>query len=113
MFLPDSTYASAASFVLGYDLACEGGVCLGFREWLVMRVGRGSNLAWSGLVLDVAFPSSVDPERSLVSAEAHHHAIDVLFNLLAEFDELVRSRYDGLKEVFADYERWQKKRGID
>jgi hypothetical protein len=112
MFLVDETYAAASSFVLGYDLACEGGVCVGFREWLVMRVGAGSNLGWPGLVLDVAFPSMGDPWKALASAEAHRHAIDTLFSLLAEFDEKVRSRTDGLREVFTAYERWLKKHGI-
>lgn len=112
MYLWEETYAAASSFVMGYDLACQGGVCVGFREWLVMRVGQGSNLAWPALVLDVAFPSKGDPEKALVGPEAHRHAIDVLFGLLAEFDEQVASKHDGLREVFAAYERWLKKHRI-
>jgi hypothetical protein len=109
----DGTYAAATAFILGYDLACEGGVCLGFREWLVMRVGRGSNLHWSGLVPHVAFPSSGNPQEAvLASAETQRHAIDTLFSLLAEFDEKVRSQPDGLREVFVAYERWLKKHRI-
>jgi hypothetical protein len=77
-----------------------------------MRVGQGSNLHWSALVLDVAFPSIGDPEKALVNNEAHRHAIDTLFSLLAEFDEKVRSQHDGLRQVFADYERWLKKHRI-
>lgn len=114
MFIAEETYAAVAAFVLGYDLACEGGVCVGFREWLVMRIGSGSNLHWSALVLHVAFPTSGNPQEAVhASAETQRHAIDTLFGLLSEFDEQVRSRHDGMREVFAAYERWLKKHGID
>ncbi|TMQ11948.1 MAG: hypothetical protein E6J90_33000 [Deltaproteobacteria bacterium] len=113
MFLPEETYAAAAAFVLGYDLACEGGVCIGFREWLVMRVGSGSNLSWTGLVLDVAFPTSKNPNEAVhASAETERHAIDVLFKLLAEYDDEVRSKNEGLSEVFLAYGRWLRKHRI-
>src|SRR5688572_4551159 len=49
MYIQPETYAVAAAFVLGYDQACEGGVLVGFREWLVVRVGTGPNLNWIGL----------------------------------------------------------------
>lgn len=110
MFLPDETYASAVAFVLGYDLACEGGICLGFHEWLVMRVGGGSNLSWDGLALHVAFPTSNNPQEAVkTSSEAERHAIDVLFRLLAEYDDEVRSKHEGLREVFLAYEHWLRK----
>jgi hypothetical protein len=112
MYFMDESYGAAAAFVMGYDLACEGGVCTGFREWLVMRVGRGANLGWEALVLFAAFPSSNNPHAAvLASAETQRHAIDVLFSLLAEYDD-VRSGTDGLRRVLVDYERWLRKRGI-
>jgi hypothetical protein len=112
MYLPNETYTAAAAFVLGYDLACEGGLCLGFREWLVMRIGSGSNLSWEALALHVAFPTSNNPQEAVhASAETERHAIDVLFQLLAEYDE-VRSKHDGLREVFSAYERWLRKHHI-
>jgi hypothetical protein len=115
MYLQEETYATASALVLGYDLACEGGVLAGFREWLLVRIDAAShnNLAWPGLVPHVAFPESNNPQEAvLASAKTQRHAIDTLFSLLAEYDEKVRSRHDGLRQVFADYERWAKKHGI-
>src|ERR1700730_2557605 len=102
------TYEVAAAFVLGYDLAYEGGLLAGFHEWLVLRLGEGSNIGWSSLVLDFAFPGASPAEKALRSwPEAERHAIDTLFDLLAEFD-VVRSKHDGLKEIFLAYEQWKQ-----
>jgi hypothetical protein len=107
MYLQEETYATVSALVLGYDLACEGGVLEGFREWVLVRIDdiNNNNLAWLGLVPHVAFPESGNPQEAvLASAATQRHAIDVLFSLLAEFDA-VRSKHDGLREVFAHYER--------
>ena len=105
---PVVTYEVVAAFVHGYDLACEGGLLAGFREWLVVRLGEGSNLAWTALVLDFAFPGASPTDKALRAwPEAERHAIDTLFDLLAEFDE-VRSKRDGLREIFLAYEQWKQ-----
>ncbi len=92
MYIQDATYGAVAAFVLGYDIASEGGVLVGFREWLIPRVGVGNNLGWSALVLRLAFPEAVDPSATVgASSEMQRHAIDVLFRLVAEFDDLRRS----------------------
>jgi hypothetical protein len=112
MYLLEETYAEAAALVLGYDLACEGGVLVGFREWLVVRLDGGSNLSWPALVLQAAFPSARDPQRAvLANLEAQRHAIDTLFGLLAEYDN-VRTRPDGLKDVFLAFDQWLHRQGV-
>jgi hypothetical protein len=111
MYMLEETYASAAAFVMGYDLACEGGVCDGFREWLLVRIddADANNFAWLGLVPRVAFPASRTPQTDvLASAETQRHAINTLFSLLAEYDEVI-SKPDGRREVFAAYERWLRR----
>ena len=111
MYVQEETYAAATALVLGYDLACEGGVLAGFREWLVVRLGDGQNLAWTALVLHAAFPSTTGSRQALLaSPEAQRHAIDVLFKLLAEY-ESVRTGADGLKGVFLAYDRWLAQQG--
>lgn len=106
MYVQEETYAVVAAFVLGYDMACEGGVLSGFREWLVMRVGSGANLGWSALVLDCAFPDSKPPEAALsASPTSQRHAIDTLFALLAEFEQ-EKSRPDGLRRIFVAFAQW-------
>src|SRR5262245_323154 len=89
MYLPCwDTFPEVVGFVTGYDYACEGGTLCGFKQWLVLRLGFGSNLGWPALVLDAAFPDSKDSEAELsAGSRAQRHAIDTLFNLLAEFDE--------------------------
>ena len=99
MYVLDDTYESAAAFVLGYDAACEWGVLMGFREWLVLRIGSGNNLTWPALVLDIAFPEAEDPQKCLGEPAAERHAIETLFDLIAEFDK-VRAQHDGLKKIF-------------
>lgn len=106
MYLQEETYAATAALVLGYDLACEGGVLAGFREWLIVRLNKGQNLSWAALVLHVAFPSARDPQQAVrANAEAQRHGIDVLFRLLTEYDD-VRGTPDGLQGVFLAFDRW-------
>jgi len=112
MYLLGETFAEVTAFVDGYDQTCEGGTLCGFEEWLVVRLGlkNGANLHWSALILDAAFPGSTD-SRGEVSADsrAQRHAIETLFDLLVEFDE-ARSKHDGLKKIFLEYDRWQRRR---
>lgn len=104
MYFSQETYAVVAAFVFGYDAACEGGLLAGFREWLVVRLRTGSNLHWTALVLHAAFPDAASPqEAASAGSAAERHAIDTLFDLLAEFDA-VRANKDGLKDVFVAYE---------
>lgn len=103
MYFQQETYAVVAAFVQGYDAACEGGLLAGFREWLVVRLGKASNLGWSALVQHAAFPNAASPQEVLgVNGDADRVAIDTLFDLLIEFDR-VRERHDGLESVFASY----------
>jgi len=104
MFVPGQTYAEVVAFVLGYDYACEGGVLVGFREWLAVRLGSGFNLFWSALVLDVTFPSATSPQDAVhADPAAERRAIDTLFDLLDEFDK-ARYRRDGLQNIFLAYQ---------
>jgi hypothetical protein len=106
MYLPDPTYAAVSALIHGYDLAKEGGVLCGFREWLITRLGTGDNLAWPVLVLHTAFPNASDPREIVRSSPAMEgRAIETLFELLAEFDR-ARSGPDGMRRVFLDYEAW-------
>lgn len=110
MYLQETTYAAAAAFVLGYDLACEGGALVGFREWLVLRLGKGSNLAWFALVPHYAFPESSSPQDAVTAnSDAQRHAIDTLFDLIAEFQR-ERCEPDGLRTILTAYTAWLERR---
>lgn len=112
MYLRQGTYAVVAAFVCGYDEAGEGGVLAGFREWLVVRLGTGTNLSWPALVLHAAFPHSESPQdEPSRSPESERHAIETLFGLIAEFDE-ARAKREGLREILVSYDRWVQARGM-
>jgi hypothetical protein len=106
MYFIEESYSIVAAFIMGYDLAYQGGLLNGFREWLILKVNGCNNLSWEELVLQIAFPDSKSP-RELLKARPNleRQAIDMLFALLAEFDE-VRSKYDSLKDIFFRYQQW-------
>ena len=106
MYIVDATYESVAAFVLGYDIACEGGVLVGFREWLIPRVGTGNNQGWPELALYLAFPEADRRVPVRLTAEMQKHAIDSLFRTISEFDDARRNRGGGLRKVYLEYERW-------
>lgn len=89
----------------GYDAAAEGGVLVGFHEWLVPRVGEGANLGWPALVLHLAFPRSKNVHEELRQGGNQTFAIDFLFRTIAEFDD-DRSKPEGLRRIYLEYERW-------
>jgi hypothetical protein len=106
MYVQQPTYGALSALVLGYDLASAGGVLCGFREWLIPRLGSGSNLAWPALVLRITFPEESNPEEALRSdAEKDKRAIDGMFRLIDEF-LATRARPEGMRRVFFDYEQW-------
>jgi hypothetical protein len=105
MWVHPVTYDVVAAFVAGFDTACEGGVLVGFKEWLVPRVGSGRNLGWERLVLDVAFPNAISARDALAGEAANRHAIDTLFDLIEQFDK-ARSEFEGLNEIFVAYDEW-------
>lgn len=107
MYVGETTYVAVAAFVVGYDEACEGGTLAGFREWLAVRMGSGSNLAWTAIVLRAAFPGSDSPEAELAKGpQAERRAIETMFELISAFDD-ERNRRDGLRKIFASYEDWE------
>ena len=112
MYVSEETYPVISAFVQGYDQACEGGVLVGFREWIITSLGYGDNLHWAALVLHVAFPASSPPRDELLQGpQQHRHAIDTLFRLIAEFEE-VRSKHGGLNSVFLAYNEHRREMGI-
>jgi hypothetical protein len=105
MYFLEDNFDVVAAFVLGCDLANEGGILAGFREWLVVRLGHSSNLAWRSLVLDFAFPDASNPEAELArGVENHRRAIRTLWSLLSEF-EIAREERSALRKIFVAFDR--------
>lgn len=98
MYGLDGSYSAAVSFVLGCDAATSGVLLSGFREWLIVRLGDGNNLAWTALVTRIVSPGMPVPNEEATAG---------LFQLLDEFLAL-RDRRDGMARIYDQYLRWLK-----
>jgi len=105
MYFSPVEFDSVIAFLQGFNLACHGGALLGFREWLVVRLGNGNNLCWSALVLELAFPEAENPREQLLQTDGQKQAVRVLFSLLNEFMETI-SKPVGHREIFLRYQTW-------
>ena len=105
-YLPEKSFVAVVSFLLGYDASCQGGLLLGFHEWLVVRQNFGDNLHWSATVLFLSFPAaeSLDDAR-MKSREEPDIAIGTLFDLISEFSG-IRQKRNGLQEIFSQHKKW-------
>lgn len=97
MYVVPATYDTIVAYLSGHDRALEGGLLVGLREWLVVKLGDGNNLAWPGLVNELRERAGSQGDDAAARA--------VLFDLLEEFFA-ERSRPNGLRRVFYRYERW-------
>ncbi|MEU7947361.1 hypothetical protein AB0C50_22010 [Micromonospora taraxaci] len=104
----DGSFNSVAAFVLGFDAATNGGLLSGFREWLIVRINDGNNLAWpalAGRLLAVDCPHG-DPGR--VCADCGDQGGFELLGVLDEFLAIKEER-NGLAKIFDAYLEWLKK----
>lgn len=106
MFFQPVEYDVATGFIYGFDTASNGGALVGFREWLLPRVGVGNNLAWSELVLYLAFPNAKSP-RSQLCHETQKSSVEFLINLLETFWQ-ERQSLNGMRTIYLNYHAWLK-----
>jgi hypothetical protein len=102
----DGSFGQATAFLLGLDAGNDGCLLVGFREWLVVRLGDGANLGWPALVAHLATPQGPDLRvlRAL-SGEDNLRLVRTMCDLLDEF-LLERSQADGLLKIFDRYLKW-------
>jgi hypothetical protein len=87
LFTGRVTYERMVQFLNGYDLGAQRAGALGFngiRDWLIARLGHTSSLAWTSIVLQIAFPDQ-DLYSDALPPEQDAHALSVLFELLDEY----------------------------
>jgi len=101
MYLRCVQFDVAVAFVDGFDLATNGGLLVGFREWLIVRLNAGDNLAWSELILTID-QSERAGDPSTATEEAR---VAFLFSTLDEF-LTERERPTGMRSIFVRYEDW-------
>jgi len=110
MFGLDGSFREVSIFLEGVDLAKEGALLSGFREWLVVEVGAGNNLSWKALVLRLAFPDGV-PASNIVRGLApsdDQMAAEKLFDVLSRY-RTARRRQNGLLQIFDSYLKWLRR----
>ncbi len=101
----------AAAFIQGFDVASSGGTLVGFREWLVVRLGYGNNLAWSESALRLAFPDAEFPRQCLLQSGEQKRAVELLFGLLEEFWQ-EREAPHGLLRIYLRYQAWLQRQDL-
>jgi hypothetical protein len=112
MFGLDGSFKMATAFVTGCDAGNAWCLLNGFREWLVVKLGHGNNLAWPGVVLQICFPNEPSAWAPYSLDEQHDPAAtEALFALLDEFLE-VRGQHDGLRRIFEEHGRWLEQQEV-
>ena len=77
---------------------------VGFREWLITKLGDGNNLSWPALVSHLAFLGA-ESLRQPLQIRGHGPGVDLLFRLLEEFWQK-REAPDGLCQIYLKYHEW-------
>ena len=102
MYLPVVSYDAVVAYVLGYDAATQGGLLVGFREWLIVKLQDGNNLAWPALLLELE--QRVRPQKSAPEKVEMHTA--QFMNATLEQFVSERDARGGLRRIYAAYEAW-------
>lgn len=105
MHIPKTDFDTAVAFIQGYDSACNRGVLVGFREWLILKLERGNNLAWPELFLRFAFPGTDAPRTKELPKADHRRLTRTLFDTIEEFST-ERDAAGGLERVLYRHAEW-------
>jgi hypothetical protein len=104
MYGLDGSYGAYVTYLYGYDAGSRDSALLGFREWMLLKLGHESSFVWSSLVTQVALPEvSPGPGYRDLDEEQNKVAVEALFRFLGEFLRDRDSRRDGLRTIFRDY----------
>lgn len=108
MYLVRVEFDTIAAYIQGLDAATHYSLLVGFHEWLVPKCDWGPNLAWTELILALAFPGVDDSRRQLQQPDDHAKAIECLFaNLDAFWAE--RSTPEGMRAIYLRFHAWLKR----
>jgi hypothetical protein len=91
-------------FISGYEACANGGILVGFREWLIVKNNDYNNLAWEKIALYDSFPGSSDPLKEIEDNIKNQYAIHHLIVLIHEYFDYKNKV--GLKKIFLDYQKW-------
>lgn len=103
MYGLDGSYGSYVTYLYGYDAGTQGSALLGFREWLLLKLGRQSSFVWSSLITELAVPGASGSfgYRGL-DEEQNQTAVQALFQFLRDFLRDRDAERDGLRSILRD-----------
>jgi hypothetical protein len=101
MYVSPLSFDAVVAFVQGFDTAVRGGLLVGFREWLIISLDEGSNLAWPVLV-------STFLARAQSSAADDEQRIEGLFAAIEKF-LLLCDAPEGKRRIYVSYEAWLRR----
>jgi len=104
-FLASVEYDVAIGFIDGYDAATHGGVLVGLREWLIVKLGFGNNLIWSSLIQRLIFHEQSNANEVFPDPVKPELSIRKLFTILDEF-ATERDSANGLRSIYLRYHQW-------
>jgi hypothetical protein len=105
MYGVQNSFRSFCAFLQGADAGNDWQLFTGFREFLAVRAGIGTNLTWPGLIVRLAFPGASSPMLDLLAdPEQERVAVEMLFSCLDEFLER-RARAGEIERIFEEYFR--------
>ena len=100
----DLDFDTLVAFLIGLDLGTHGQLLDGFREYLILRLGEESSLAWPGLAIAVTAPQAAPRPRT---PDDDRQAVDGLFDLLDEYlAEFPQNR--SRSRLFHEYFLWMQ-----
>ncbi|MFJ6901099.1 hypothetical protein [Streptomyces hokutonensis] len=104
MYGLDGSYGDYVTYLHGYDAGTRDSALLGFREWLLLKLGHHSSFVWSRLVTELVLPEA-SPGRGYRDLDEKQNSVvvEALFRLLGEFLQDRDVERDGLRSIFRDY----------
>lgn len=103
MFVQPPTLGGIIAYIDGFNRRRGGSPLLGFREWIVLRVGGWDSLLWYGLACMV-----IAGDRTAASKLGDEPALmEALVKLVQEFIEYRKA--NGLNKVFWDFAEWLRR----
>ena len=106
MWVIPGTYDNVCAYLCGYDKATNMETLKGFREWLIPKVGGGSNLTFDLLALKYLYPKeTLNHTYPWPKNLDQKQTIKLFGNLILEFLDF-RESPKGLEYIYKDYENW-------
>lgn len=104
VFLTNVKFDTVIAFLEGYDVACNRGLLIGFREWSIAKLGHGNNLYWSELLKHLIL-QTINFDRQSFELCDQAVVVSLMSSILREFWQ-ERDSENGLPKIYHRYHKW-------